>query len=95
MNKDNYSAASHSSPAAAVAIVQPPQLAQDAVAPWVRRSLLVLQGQAVRHAIEVHQWCESEKVGHDIGWEHAVTSWHAHFGHVLGGAPGVSGKIAD
>ena len=38
--------------------------------------------------IESYKWIESERRGHDIGWNHAVTEWHdRHYGewkeHVL------------
>jgi len=66
----------------AVSLAQAIHLDNSVFGTWVTQSRLVLQGQAVRHAIEVHKWCESEKAGHDIGWEAATASWHAHHGHV-------------
>ena len=31
--------------------------------------------QAEREEILKHKWYESEKAGHDIGFEHALTDW--------------------
>ena len=41
----------------------------------VRNSTLYREFQAEREEILRHKWIESEKVGHDIGFEHALTDW--------------------
>ena len=38
-------------------------------------SLLFRQFQALREEIMKHKWYESEKAGHDIGFDHALTDW--------------------
>lgn len=29
----------------------------------------------MREEIHKHKWCESEKVGHDVGFEYALVDW--------------------
>jgi len=41
----------------------------------VERSSLYREFQAEREEIMRHKWIESEKVGYDIGFEHALTDW--------------------
>jgi hypothetical protein len=41
----------------------------------LRNSLLYLQFQAEREEILKHKWYESEKAGHDIGFDRALTNW--------------------
>lgn len=41
----------------------------------VRNSSLYREFQAEREEILRHKWIESEKVGHDIGFEQALTDW--------------------
>ena len=41
----------------------------------VRRSSLYREFQAERDEILRHKWIESEKAGHDIGFERALTDW--------------------
>jgi hypothetical protein len=38
-------------------------------------SLLYRQFQAQRQEILKHKWYESEKAGHDIGFDRALTDW--------------------
>ena len=38
-------------------------------------SSLYREFQAEREEIMKHKWIESEKVGHDIGFERALTDW--------------------
>ncbi len=38
-------------------------------------STLYREFQAEREEILRHKWIESEKAGHDIGFEHALTDW--------------------
>lgn len=41
----------------------------------LRNSSLYREFQAEREEILKHKWIESEKVGHDIGFERALTDW--------------------
>ena len=41
----------------------------------VRNSSLYREFQAEREEILKHKWIESEKAGHDIGFERALTDW--------------------
>ena len=44
----------------------------------LKNSSLYREFQAEREEIMKHKWIESEKVGHDIGFEHALTDWIVH-----------------
>lgn len=41
----------------------------------VKKSSLYREFQAERDEIMKHKWIESEKAGHDIGFERALTDW--------------------
>ncbi len=41
----------------------------------LKKSSLYREFQAEREEILRHKWIESEKVGHDIGFERALTDW--------------------
>ena len=41
----------------------------------VTKSSLYREFQAEREEILKHKWIESEKAGHDIGFEQALTDW--------------------
>ena len=41
----------------------------------VKNSTLYKEFLAEREEIMRHKWIESEKAGHDIGFEHALTDW--------------------
>jgi hypothetical protein len=41
----------------------------------VKKSSFYREFQAERDEILRHKWIESEKAGHDIGFEHALTDW--------------------
>ena len=41
----------------------------------LKNSTLYREFQAEREEILRHKWIESEKAGHDIGFEHALTDW--------------------
>ena len=41
----------------------------------LRNSTLYKEFQAEREEIMKHKWIESEKAGHDIGFERALTDW--------------------
>lgn len=42
---------------------------------WVKRTFLYRACECLRTEIERHKWYESEKAGHDIGWERAAVDW--------------------
>jgi hypothetical protein len=42
---------------------------------WVRNTTLYREFEAERDEIMKHKWIESEKAGHDIGFEHALVDW--------------------
>jgi hypothetical protein len=46
----------------------------------VKNTSLFRRWQEIRHAIEKHKWYESEKAGHDIGWDRASVDWMLHHG---------------
>ena len=41
----------------------------------LKKSSLYREFQAEREEIMKHKWIESEKAGHDIGFEQALTDW--------------------
>ena len=47
----------------------------DANASLVRNSTLYREFLAEREEVLRHKWIESEKVGHDIGFERALLDW--------------------
>ncbi len=49
---------------------------------WIKKSRLVSHWRAIKHEIELHKWYESERAGHDIGWDKAAASWQMHYGHL-------------
>lgn len=49
-------------------------------AEWVRSTSLFRRSVWVREEINRHKWYESERVGHDIGWERAAVNWLIHHG---------------
>jgi Domain of unknown function (DUF4032) len=42
---------------------------------FLKNSTLYKEFQAEREEILKHKWIESEKAGHDIGFERALTDW--------------------
>jgi len=46
---------------------------------WVNHTLLFKRWSAMKREILLHKWYESEKAGHDVGWEKAATNWMIHF----------------
>ncbi len=42
---------------------------------FVKNSTVYREFQAEREEILKHKWIESEKAGHDIGFERALTDW--------------------
>lgn len=51
---------------------------------WLQRTQLFVRWKAMKQEILLHKWYESEKAGHDVGWERAATSWMIHYGRCLG-----------
>ncbi len=45
----------------------------------VTNSAFYLEFEAEQREIMKHKWIESEKVGHDIGFERALTDWILRF----------------
>lgn len=48
---------------------------------FLQRTQLFQRWQAMKKEILLHKWYESEKAGHDIGWDRAATNWMIHHGH--------------
>jgi len=42
---------------------------------WVRETRLFRRWEQVKREINKHKWYESEKAGHDIGWDRAAVDW--------------------
>ena len=42
---------------------------------WVQQTTLYREFLAEREEIMKHKWLESEKAGHDIGFERALVDW--------------------
>ena len=53
----------------------------------VRNSVLYKEFLAEREEILRHKWLESEKAGHDIGWDRAAVDWMIRFGPPTGKRP--------
>ena len=45
---------------------------------WVSRSALVREAAAAKNEILRHKWFESERAGHDIGFDYALVDWMLH-----------------
>ncbi len=48
---------------------------QRSTTDWVKSSLLYRERQAEHEEILRHKWLESEKAGHDIGFDLAQVDW--------------------
>ena len=48
---------------------------EPTAADLLKNSTLYREFQAEREEILKHKWIESEKAGHDIGFERALTDW--------------------
>lgn len=46
---------------------------------WIQQTRLFQEWQTMYQAIIQHKWYESEKAGHDIGWENARNDWMRRF----------------
>ena len=42
---------------------------------WVKNTRLFRQWEDIKQEILLHKWYESEKAGHDVGWERAAVDW--------------------
>lgn len=47
---------------------------------WIQNTLLVRRWESMKHEILLHKWYESERAGHDIGWERAAVDWMVRYG---------------
>jgi hypothetical protein len=47
---------------------------------WVQTTRRVRQWEDMKREISLHKYYESEKAGHDIGWERATVDWMIRFG---------------
>lgn len=47
-------------------------------ASWVKETRIFHLWNEIKQEIALHKWYESEKVGHDIGWDKAETDWRIH-----------------
>jgi len=50
---------------------------------WVAETLLFKRWSAMKREILLHKWYESEKAGHDVGWERAATNWMIHYSQMF------------
>ncbi len=48
---------------------------------WIRNTSLFREWDAMKQEILKHKWYESEKVGHDIGWDRASVDWLVRYGN--------------
>ena len=48
---------------------------QSAMDQWMKNTRLFRQWEDIKQEILLHKWYESEKAGHDIGWERAAVDW--------------------
>ncbi len=47
---------------------------------WVRGTRLVRHFAATRRDVLLHKWYESERAGHDVGWDRALVDWMIRYG---------------
>lgn len=47
---------------------------------WINDTLIVRRWQEMKQEILLHKWYESERAGHDIGFERAAVDWMIRFG---------------
>lgn len=43
---------------------------------WARKTALVREWEAMKQDVLRHKWFESEKAGHDIGWDRAFVDYN-------------------
>lgn len=46
---------------------------------WVMNTRLCREWEVTKQEILRHKWYESEKAGHDIGWDRAALDWMIRF----------------
>ena len=64
----------------AVSKVKKMNAMRDLDACWVKNTLLFRQWDNMKKEILLHKYYESEKAGHDIGWDRAAIDWMIRFG---------------
>jgi len=42
---------------------------------WVKNTSLFRKREAMKQDIQRHKWCESQRLGYDIGWDRAAVDW--------------------
>ena len=47
---------------------------------WVKSTSLFRKWDSMKEEIILHKWYESERAGHDIGWERACHDWMIRYG---------------
>ena len=47
----------------------------NGMAIWIERTSLVQRWRAMKQDVLLHKWYESERAGHDIGWDRAFVDW--------------------
>jgi len=47
---------------------------------WVKNTQLFREWEKTKQEILKHKWYESEKAGHDIGWDRAALDWMLRYG---------------
>jgi len=48
---------------------------------WPQNSNLFQEWEQVKQEVMLHKWFESERAGHDIGWDRAFEDWLIRYGH--------------
>jgi len=48
---------------------------------WVEHFLLTRYFRDAEEDVNLHKWYQSEKEGHDVGWDRALVDWNAHIAH--------------
>ena len=52
----------------------------EAIDRWAQQTSLFQHWARMKQEILLHKWYESERAGHDIGWERASVDWMIRFG---------------
>jgi len=42
---------------------------------WVKTTNIFRKREAMKQDIQRHKWCESQRLGYDIGWDRATVDW--------------------
>ena len=45
---------------------------------WLEKFLLVRYIREMEEDVNLHKWFQSEKAGHDVGWDKASVDWAVH-----------------